>query len=75
MIVFITVMTPIFEEVYHEKTSIAGLNFLALGIGLTGASQINARALDRAYIYFKKRNGGVGEPEFRLRKSWVYESA
>lgn len=41
-------------------------------VGLFSASQINARLLDRVYIYFKNRNGGIGEPEFRLRElSWM----
>jgi hypothetical protein len=44
------------------------LHYLALGVGLSGASQVNARILDRVYIYFQKRNGGVGRPEFRLRE-------
>ena len=61
-------MPPIFTETYHERVGIAGLHFLALGIGVSGASQINARVMDRIYIYFKRRNGGVGEPEFRLRE-------
>ena len=31
-------------------------------------SKINARMLDRIYVYFKTRNDGKGEPEFRLRE-------
>jgi hypothetical protein len=26
--------------------------------------------MDRIYIHFKNKNGGIGEPEFRLRE-WV----
>ncbi len=61
-------MPNIFMGVYHESLGISGLHYIALGIGLTLASQINARMLDKIYVYFKNRNGGVGEPEFRLRK-------
>ncbi|KZT11969.1 MFS polyamine transporter [Laetiporus sulphureus 93-53] len=63
---FLTTIDGIFENVYGEDVGIAGLNYFALGVGLTGASQINARMLDRVYKYFSKKNGGVGRPEFRL---------
>ena len=63
---FLTTIDGIFEGVYHERVGIAGLNYIALGVGLTGASQLNARMLDRIYKYFTNRNGGVGKPEFRL---------
>ncbi|PFH51265.1 hypothetical protein AMATHDRAFT_143000 [Amanita thiersii Skay4041] len=63
---FLTTMPLIFSKVYYEEPGIAGLNYIALGLGLTLAAQINARLLDRFYITFKKKNGGVGEPEFRL---------
>ncbi|KAG6910336.1 hypothetical protein DXG01_011404 [Tephrocybe rancida] len=63
---FLTNMPTIFEGTYGEKTSIAGLHYIALGAGLTVASQVNARYMDRIYVYFKNKNNGVGEPEFRL---------
>ncbi|KAI0002444.1 MFS polyamine transporter [Russula compacta] len=63
---FITTIPSIFQDVYHDRVGISGLHYLALGIGLTGASQINARIIDRVYVLLKSRNGGVGKPEFRL---------
>ncbi|KAI0077547.1 MFS polyamine transporter [Panus rudis PR-1116 ss-1] len=63
---FLTTIPGIFEGVYHERVGIAGLHYIALGVGLTGASQINARSMDKIYMYFKKKNGGNGRPEFRL---------
>lgn len=66
MYLFLTTIPTIFEVNYGEDVGISGLNYLALGIGLTGASQINARALDRVYKYFQAKNGGKGRPEFRL---------
>ncbi|KAL4244382.1 MFS transporter superfamily protein [Abortiporus biennis] len=66
---FLTTMPSIFEGVYQERVGIAGLHYIALGVGLTGASQINARFMDRIYIYLKNKNGGVGRPEFRLPPS------
>ncbi|KJA21691.1 hypothetical protein HYPSUDRAFT_77725 [Hypholoma sublateritium FD-334 SS-4] len=63
---FLTTMPAIFTNIYHEDAGVGGLHYIALGIGLTLASQSNARYMDRVYIYFKGKNGGVGEPEFRL---------
>jgi MFS family permease len=63
---FLTTIPTIFSEIYHESRGIGGLHYIALGIGLSLSSQINARTMDRVYIHFKKKNGNVGEPEFRL---------
>jgi hypothetical protein len=65
--VFLTTIDSTFQDVYHERVGISGLNYLALGVGLTIPSQINARLMDRVYTVLKARNGGVGRPEFRLR--------
>lgn len=35
------------------------------------ASQFNARLLDVIYKRLKARNGGIGEPEFRLRECFL----
>ncbi|KIY70200.1 MFS polyamine transporter [Cylindrobasidium torrendii FP15055 ss-10] len=63
---FLTTIPSIYRDVYHQSTGIAGLHYIALGIGITGASQLNARIMDRIYIYLKNKNGGQGEPEFRV---------
>jgi MFS family permease len=64
--VFLTTITSTFQDEYHQRVGIAGLHYLALGIGLVIPSQINARLMDRIYTLLKGRNGGVGKPEFRL---------
>lgn len=64
---FLTTIPGIFEGVYGEEVGIAGLHYFALGVGLTGASQINARVMDKIYVHFKNKNGGKGRPEYRLR--------
>ncbi|TFY67387.1 hypothetical protein EVJ58_g1665 [Rhodofomes roseus] len=66
MYLFLTTIDSIFEDVYGESVGIAGLNYFALGIGLIGASQINARIVDKAYKHLQKKNGGAGRPEYRL---------
>ncbi|PPQ70272.1 hypothetical protein CVT26_014561 [Gymnopilus dilepis] len=63
---FLTTMPSIFTNVYHNNAGIGGLHYIALGIGLSLASQTNARFMDKIYVHFKEKNGGVGEPEFRL---------
>jgi hypothetical protein len=70
--VFLTTMPTIFGVIYQQKPGIAGLHYLALGVGLSGASQLNARTLDKVYVYFKNKNGGVGRPEYRLRGYLVF---
>lgn len=67
--VFLVTIPAIFSDIYKQSIGIAGLNYISLGIGLTVASQVNARYMDRIYVYLKKRNNGVGEPEFRVRTS------
>ena len=66
--VFLTVMPNIFVDIYKESLGIAGLHYFALGVGLIIACQINARLLDRIYIHYKNKKGGVGQPEYRLRE-------
>ncbi|KAJ8502615.1 hypothetical protein ONZ45_g11590 [Pleurotus djamor] len=79
---FLTTMPSIFEGAYGQAPGIAGLHYIAIGVGLTGASQFNARAMDWMYGYLirreQKRNGGgdveggaakglgKGKPEYRL---------
>ena len=65
--VFLTTIPTAFQDVYHERVGIAGLHYLALGLGLLIPAQINARLMDKVYKLLKARNGGVGRPEFRLR--------
>lgn len=69
IVVVIGSITSIFLVDYHESTGISGLHYISLGIGFGGASQVNARVLDKIYVYFRDRNGGVGKPEYRLRSS------
>lgn len=57
-----------------REFGIAGMSIIHRAEGLAYCRhphQINARMLDRIYVYFKNRNEGKGEPEFRLRE-WVF---
>ncbi|KAI9875243.1 MAG: hypothetical protein M1830_008712 [Pleopsidium flavum] len=52
--------------VYHESVGIGGLNYISLGLGFFLATQICAPINDTIYKSLKKRNNGVGKPEFRI---------
>lgn len=66
--IFLTAMPAIFRGVYQETPGIAGLNYIAVGIGVTGASQTFAFFSDGLYAKLKQRYG-TGKPEYRLCKS------
>ncbi|KAF8215122.1 MFS polyamine transporter [Mycena galopus ATCC 62051] len=63
---FLTSMPLMFQGVYGESVGISGLNYLAFGVGITGASQINARLMDVIFRKLKEKNGGEGQPEYRI---------
>lgn len=64
----LTTMPKIFREVYREAPGVAGLNYIALGIGITGASQAFAICSDRLYAKLTQKYG-TGKPEYRLCES------
>lgn len=51
---------------YGESIGIGGLNYISLGVGFFLGTQICAPCQDRIYRAMKKRNNGVGKPEFRV---------
>ncbi|KAG1852442.1 MFS polyamine transporter [Suillus subalutaceus] len=63
---FLTTIPSIFLGVYQQSIAIAGLHYIALGIGMIAAARINAATMDKIYVHFKSKNGGVAKPEFRL---------
>lgn len=67
---FISTFPRLWEDVYHESTGIAGLNFISLALGSLFASQICAPTNDHIYKRLKKRFGYADEqegvPEFRV---------
>jgi MFS family permease len=56
---------------YGENVGIGGLNYISLGLGFFMGTQITAPLNDRIYRRLKKRNGGVGRPEFRVPMMFV----
>ncbi|TDL21629.1 MFS polyamine transporter [Rickenella mellea] len=62
----LTTIPTILQDTYHFSIGIAGLHYISLGVGYIFATQISSRITDRLYVYLQRRNGGMGEPEFRL---------
>jgi hypothetical protein len=61
----LTTLPAIFPGAYQDSPGIAGLNYIALGIGITGASQVSAIVTDRLYTRIWRKYG-TGKPTFRL---------
>lgn len=53
-------------QYYGESASIAGLHYIALAIGFLLGAQLASAFNDWLYARLKKRNNGVGKPEFRV---------
>ena len=56
----------LWTQIYQEKISIAGLNYISLGLGFFLGTQIAAKTADRIYKHLKAKNGDVGRSEFRV---------
>ncbi|KIK66537.1 hypothetical protein GYMLUDRAFT_158019 [Collybiopsis luxurians FD-317 M1] len=65
VIVLLTSIAGIYTSVYHQSLGIAGLHYLALGLGLYGGAQIANHLLDRIHARLMKTEE-KGRPEFRL---------
>ena len=64
----ISILAPgIYMGIYRQTLGMAGLHYLALGVGFIGIGQFGARFMDPIYMRLKERNGGPGKPEYRLR--------
>jgi predicted MFS family arabinose efflux permease len=68
MYLILTTVSSIFEGTYHRPPGIAGLHYVALGVGIMTGAQMGARILDRSFKYLKAKNDDVSIPEHRVRK-------
>jgi multidrug resistance protein len=66
MYIVLATFPRLWTEKYHQSLSRGGLNYLSLGLGYGVGIQISARVQDRVYAILKRRNNGVGLPEFRV---------
>lgn len=56
----------IFTLNYGQSTEIAGLHYIAPGIGQLLGAAFASIAMDKIFITLKKRHNGEGRPEFRV---------
>jgi MFS family permease len=66
MYLVLSTFPGLWENEYHESVGIGGLNYISLGVGFFLGTQICAPCQDKIYRALKKRNNGVGKPEFRV---------
>jgi len=66
MYLVLSTFPGLWEDEYHESVGIGGLNYISLGVGFFIGTQVCAPLQDRIYRALKKRNNGVGKPEFRV---------
>ncbi|KHN97618.1 Major facilitator superfamily domain, general substrate transporter [Metarhizium album ARSEF 1941] len=56
----------VWTGVYGQPRGVAGLNYLSIAVGCIAGVLLQLGMVDRVYGRLKRRNGGVGRPEFRL---------
>lgn len=56
----------IWTKVYGQSKGVGGLNYLSIAIGCFVGIFLQLKMVDRVYGALKRRNGGVGRPEFRM---------
>ncbi|ORY00463.1 putative MFS multidrug transporter [Clohesyomyces aquaticus] len=66
MYLMLSTFPLLWENIYHQSVGIGSLNFISMGLGFFLGTQICAPLNDAIYRRLKKRNGGVGKPEFRV---------
>jgi len=66
MYLVLSTFPGLWENEYHESVGIGGLNYISLGVGFFIGTQVCAPTQDRIYRVLKKKNNGVGKPEFRV---------
>ncbi|KAK7205479.1 major facilitator superfamily domain-containing protein [Myxozyma melibiosi] len=69
--IFLTTISGVFKERYGFSTGTTGLAYLGLGVGLMSTLGVIGSTNDKLVAYLTKKNGGVREPEFRLRPLFV----
>ncbi|KAF2757377.1 MFS multidrug transporter [Pseudovirgaria hyperparasitica] len=65
MYLVLSTFPTLWEQRYHESIGIGGLNYISLGLGFTLGTQVSAPLNDALYRRLKRKNNGVGRPEFR----------
>lgn len=59
-------IAKLYAEKYNATEFSGSLHYIAVAIGATINGQIGGKIMDRIYGALKRRNNGVGQPEFRV---------
>jgi MFS family permease len=66
MYLVLSTFPGLWENGYHESVGIGGFNYISLGVGFFLGTQSAPRVKTSSTARLKKRNDGVGKPEFRV---------
>ena len=66
MYLMLSTFPRLWTDRYHQPTGTGSLNFIAMGLGFFVGTQTTAPLNDAIYRRLKKKNNGVGRPEFRV---------
>jgi multidrug resistance protein len=66
MYLVLSTFPALWENEYNESVGIGGLNYISLAVGFFIGTQVCAPCQDKIYRELKRRNNGVGKPEFRV---------
>lgn len=66
MYLMLSTFPRLWETVYGQSVGIGSLNFISMGLGFFLGTQICAPLNDALYRRLKKKNNGIGKPEFRV---------
>lgn len=64
--VMLSSLSKLWTEKYHTSEFTSSLHYIAVAIGATINGQGGSMIMDRIYAILKRRNRGVGQPEFRV---------
>ncbi|CZR55833.1 related to multidrug resistant protein [Phialocephala subalpina] len=56
----------IFADKYHQSETARGLNYIAIALGSTIATQVGGPITDRVWAHLKRKAGGAVVPEYRV---------
>lgn len=66
MYLMLSTFPRLWVQIYRQPIGTGGLNYISLGLGFFLGTQTVAPLQDIVYRKLKKRNNGIGRPEFRV---------
>ncbi|KAF1914425.1 major facilitator superfamily domain-containing protein [Ampelomyces quisqualis] len=66
MYLMLSTFPMLWSDRYGQSVGVGSLNFISMGLGFFLGTQITAPLNDALYRRLKKKNNGVGKPEFRV---------